>query len=196
MGKSLFISFLIMLLPYSSSHASNASAASRDYHMANNLYASDQFQDAISLYQKLLAFPPQGVTVNDIHTRIGDSYFHLGSFNNALDAYRAAFRDQKESEQPVTQYWIGFCCFLLGRDAEAVTEFLKIPQRYPGAGMWVGTAYYWAGRASERRGKTEEASKYYRKAGGNGRSTQGKFALKKAAAVNGVSTTVQAPHPE
>jgi hypothetical protein len=45
-------------------------------------------------------------------------------------------------------------------------------------------------------GKTEEASKYYRKAGGNGRSTQGKFALKKAATVNGVSTAVEALQPE
>ena len=180
MEKSLLILFLIMLLPYSSSHASNTSPASRDYRMANNLYSSGEFQDAISLYQKLLASPPQGVTVNDIHTRIGDSYVRLGSFNNALDAYRAALRDQKESERPVTQYWIGFCCFLLGRDAEAVTEFLKIPQRYPGSGMWVGTAYYWAGRASERMGKTEDAAQYYRKAGGNGRSTQGKFALQKA----------------
>lgn len=186
MGKSLLMLFLIMLLPYSSSHASNASsAASRDYRTANDLYASERFQDAISLYQKLLASPPHGVTANDIHTRIGDSYFRLGSFNNALDAYRAALKDQKESERPVTQYWIGFCCFLLHRDAEAVTEFLKIPQHYPRAGMWVGTAYYWAGRASERMGKTEEASNYYRKAGGNGRSTQGKFALKKAAAVQG-----------
>jgi len=196
MGKSLLILFLIVLLPYSSSHASNASSASRDYRLANDLYASAQFQDAISLYQKLLASPLQGVTVNEIHTRIGDSYFQLGSFNNALDAYRAALRDQKESERPVTQYWIGFCCFLLGRDAEAVTEFLKIPQHYPRAGMWVGTAYYWAGRASERMGKTKEASRYYRKAGGNGRSTQGKFALKKAATVNGVSTKLQTPNPK
>jgi tetratricopeptide (TPR) repeat protein len=185
MGKGLLILFLIVLLPYSSSHASDLSSASRDYRMANNLLASDQFRDALSLYQKLLASPPQGVTVNDIYTRIGDSNLRLGSFNNALDAYRAALRDQKESERPATQYWIGFCCFLLGRDAEAVTEFLKIPQCYPGAGMWVGTAYYWAGRASERMGKTEEASSYYRKAGENGRSTQGKFALKKAAAVKG-----------
>jgi TolA-binding protein len=180
MGKSLLILFLIMLLPYSSAHASNVSAASRDYRTANDLYASEKFQDAISLYQKLLVSPPPGTTVNDIHTRIGDSYVRLGSFNNALDAYRAALRDQKESDRPVTQYWIGFCCFLLGRDAEAASEFLKIPERYPRSGMWVGTAYYWAGRANERMGKTEEASKCYRKAGGSGRSTQGKFALQKA----------------
>jgi len=183
MGKSLWILFLIMLLPYGPSHASNTSSASRDFRTANDLFASARFQDALSLYQKLLASPPRGVTVNDIHTRIGDSYFRLGSFDRALDAYRSALKGQKVSGQPETRYWIGLCCFLLGRNADAVNEFLIIPERYPRSGMWVGTAYYWAGRASERMGKTEAAAQYYRKAGGNGRSTQGKFALEKAEAV-------------
>jgi tetratricopeptide (TPR) repeat protein len=183
MGKSLFILFLIVLLPYGLSHASNASSASRDYGTANNLFASSQFQDALTLYQKLLASPPEGVRLSDIHTRIGDSYFRLNNFKSALEAYRDALKDQKESERPATQYWIGFCCLLLGKDAEAVSEFLKIPELYPRSGMWVGTAYYWAGRASERLGKTEDAAEYYREAGGNGRSTQGTFALKKAEAV-------------
>jgi tetratricopeptide (TPR) repeat protein len=180
MGKSLWISLLIVLLPYGPSHASSAS---QEYRTANNLFASARFQDALTLYQKVLPSPPESVPLSDIYTRIGDCHFRLGSFENALNAYRAASKKQKESEKPATQYWIGFCCFLLGRDAEAVDEFLKIPRLYPRAGMWIGTAYYWAGRASERLGKTEDASKYYRKAGGNGRSTQGTFALKKAAAV-------------
>jgi tetratricopeptide (TPR) repeat protein len=184
MGKSLLILFLIMLLPYGPLYASNTSS-SREFRRANDLFAAAKFQDALTLYQKLLASPPHGVTVNDIYTRIGDSYFRLGSFHNALDAYRSALKDQKESLRPETQYWIGFCCFLLGRNADAVNEFLRIPERYPGSGMWIGTAYYWAGRASERMGRTEEAVQYYRKAGGNGRSNQGKFALKKAAAMKG-----------
>jgi hypothetical protein len=49
--------------------------------------------------------------------------------------------------------------------------------------MWVNTAFYWAGRASERMGRKEQAGEFYRKAGGNGKSVQGKFALKKAEAV-------------
>ena len=117
-----------------------------------------QCQDALILDEKLLVSPTHDVTVNDIYTRIGDSYFRLGSFDNALDAYRSALKDQKASLRPETQYWIGFCCFLLGRNADAVNEFLRIPERYPGSGMWVGTAYYWAGRASERMGKTGEAA--------------------------------------
>lgn len=183
MGKSLFVSFLIILMPFSLSLASDSRSAAQDYRTANKLLASAHFRDALSLYQRLLASPPEGVSISDIHSRIGDSWFRLGNFQNALLAYRAALPDQGEIDQPATQYWIGFCCFLLGRDREARAEFLKIPERFPSSGMWVTTAYYWAGRASERMGKSDEAADYYRKAGGNGKSTQGKFALKKAEAV-------------
>jgi tetratricopeptide (TPR) repeat protein len=185
MVKSLMISFVLVLLPQGLLHAADARPASQEYRRANKLFASAQFRDALSLYQRLLVSPPQGVPVCDIQTRIGDSWFRLGFFKNALDAYRIAIKDQKESARPETQYWIGFCCFLLGRDADAVNEFLKIPERYPESGMWIGTAYYWAGRACERMGKAEEAAAYYRKAGGNGRSTQGRFALKKAETMKG-----------
>lgn len=180
MVKSLLISCLMLLAPLALSQASDGRSASRDFRTANQLFASSQFRDALSLYQKLLVSPPADVPAGDIQVRIGDSFFRLGYFKNAVEAYRGAIGLQKESARPETQYWIGFCCFLLGKDAEAVDEFLKIPRLYPGSGMWINTAYYWAARASERMGKKDEAAAYYRKAGGSGRSTQGRFALKKA----------------
>ncbi len=196
MGNSLLISCLLVFLLCGQSLASDTTSASQEYHTANKLFASGQFYDALSLYQRILIVPPRGVPVSDIQTRIGDSFFRLGYFKNALDAYRIALKDQKEAQRPETQYWIGFCCFLLGNDPEAVSEFLKIPEFYPASGMWVGTAYYWAGRASERMGKAEEAAAYYRKAGGSGKSTEGRFALKKAETVTGTKTKRQAPNPE
>ena len=183
MGKSLWVSILIMLMPYCLSHASDMRSPAQEYRAANKLFAAERYKDAISLYRLVLVSPPERVSLSDIYTRIGDSYFRLGEYKNALPAYRSALRDEKDSERPATQYWIAFCCFLMGNDEEAVIEFLKIPELYPSSGMWVGTAYYWAGRAFERRGKIEDAAEYYRKAGGNGRSTQGMFALRKAEAM-------------
>lgn len=183
MGKSLLISLLIVLMPLSLLQASDSRSASQEYRTANELFASAQFREALSLYQRLVLAPPEGIALSDIHTRIGDSWFRLGYFKNALGAYRAALQLQNDAERPSTQYWIGFCCFLLGKNAEAKNEFLKIPALYPGSGMWVGTAYYWAARVCERMGQKGEAAEYYRRAGGNGKSTQGKFALKKAETV-------------
>jgi len=183
---SFFImSFLILLLPGGLSHASGTQPAVKEYRKANKLFAAAKYKEAIPLYQQVLASPPEDAVLGDIHTKIGDSYFRLGFFQNALDSYRSALRDQKRSARPQTQYWIGFCCLLLGRDSEAVTELLKIPEFYPESGMWVPTAYYWAGWASERMGRKDSAAEYYKKAGGNGRSAQGRAALKRAAAVKG-----------
>jgi TolA-binding protein len=113
-----------------------------------------------------------------------DKLFSDGNYSGALDAYRGAITSQKPADRPQTQYWIGFCCLMQGKDAEAVKEFLKIPENYPSEGRWVSTAYYWAGRASERLGRKEQAAEFYRKAGGSGTSTQERFAMKKAEAVN------------
>jgi tetratricopeptide (TPR) repeat protein len=71
----------------------------------------------------------------------------------------------------------------VGRDDEAVKELLKVPVLHPDAKVWASTAYYWAGRASERMGRRDEAAEFYRKAAGTGTSMQGRFARKKAEAV-------------
>lgn len=182
MRKSLPITCLILISVLLCS-LSRAAGADQTYNQANKLFSKGNYTEAISLYQALLSSPSNGVSSVALYTRIADSYFRLGDYKNALDAYRSALKDQKQPERPQTQYWIGFCTFLLGKDAEAVNEFLKIPQLYPDSGMWVSTGYYWAGRMCERMGKKELAAGYFRKAGGNGKSTQGKFALKKAETV-------------
>lgn len=158
-----------------------AAPADQQYSKANTLFAKKEYSQALVIYQALLSDPDCSISTSMLRVRIADTHFRLEDYRSALNEYRVALQEQKESERPQTQYWIGFCTLLLGKNAEAVTEFLKIPQLYPDAGMWVNTAYYWAGRACERSGKKELAAEYFRKAaaGGN-KSTQGKFALKKA----------------
>lgn len=178
--RFLFIAYLaIYLLSCGLSHA----GTTQDYAMANRLFAEAKYREALALYQSILSSPSSGLPLGVIYTRTGDCHFQLSEYHDALYAYRAALLKQKRSERPALQYWIGFCCFLLGKGDESVTEFLKIPELYPASGMWVGTAYYWAGRASELAGKKEQATRYYRKAGGKGKSRQERFALKKAEAV-------------
>lgn len=186
MRKNQVIAFLIFFLLPCAAHADDGTRlASQAYQKANKLFAAEHYKEALPLYKQVLASPPDDVSVSDIYTRIADSFFRLGDYRSALDAYRGALRGQRRSARPATQYWVGFCCFLIGRDEEAVNELLKIPELYPDSGRWVSTAYYWAGRASERMGRRDRAAEYYRKAGGDGRSTQGRFALKKAEAVKG-----------
>lgn len=177
--------FLVLLLPFGSAGAAE-SGSERDYRAAHGLVAKQQYRQALVLYQKTLATPPARVPAGDIHARIGDTYFKMNDYGRALAAYRKAIKDPNLTDKAQTQYWVGFCSFLVGRDAEAVDELIKVPLLYPDADAWGTTAWYWAGRASERMGRKEEAAEYYRKAsGGNGRTVQGKFARKKAEAAKG-----------
>jgi tetratricopeptide (TPR) repeat protein len=186
MKKILLSSFFILLVVFAWSNVlADQPHTSRAIRRVARLYAEGKYSEAIMQYKGLLSRQPEPDQVSEIHSRIGDCYFKLGDYPNALQAYRHALEGQKPSQRPSTQYWIGFCSFLLGRDREAVAEFLKIPELYPDSGMWVTTAYYWAGRASERMGQKEQAAEYYRKAGGKGKSTQERFAMKKAEAVKG-----------
>jgi tetratricopeptide (TPR) repeat protein len=189
MRNALLLTFLLaLILCLNPLPAASASDAFREYKKANRLFSEGRFDDALALYQGVLAKPSDDINPGDVYTRIGDSYFRLQDYGNARAAYRGALIKQKRSERAPTQYWIGFCTLLSGGDAEAVTEFLKIPEHYPSSGMWVGTAYYWAGRASERLGRKDQAAEYYRRAAGNGKSTQERFALKKAVGVKGASS--------
>jgi tetratricopeptide (TPR) repeat protein len=196
MKKVLLPALLFLLIVSSWSNAIADQSVSRDFLKADRMYAAGKYSDALALYQGLLSKHPEPAQTGDVHSRIGDCFFRLSDYQNALQAYRRALQSQKPSQRPSTQYWIGFCSFLLGRDREAAAEFLKIPELYPDSGMWVTTAYYWAGRASERMGQKEQAAEYYRKAGGKGKSTQERFAMKKAEAVRGANTKAQAPNPK
>jgi tetratricopeptide (TPR) repeat protein len=180
MKRKLFIISLMIFGLYALPQITWGQNLPREYLQADQMFSQGRYPDAIRLYQAVLSSPSCAVSPGLLHTRIADSYFRLSDYSHALDAYRQAIVCQEPAERAQTQYWIGFCVLLLGRDAEAVTEFLKIPESYPTSGMWVGTAYYWAGRASERMGKKEQAADLYRKAGGKGTSTQGRFAAKKA----------------
>lgn len=181
MAQRLLPAVAVLMLLWSTAVAAEPDS-SRDLRNADKLFASGKYQEALVLYKKTLSVPPSGLTAGDINSKIGDTHFRLADYGNALTAYRKAVRDQRSVDRAQTQYWIGFCCFLVGRDAEAVDELLKVPALYPDAKAWGTTSYYWAGRASERMGKKEQAAEFYRKAGGKGKSTQAKFARKKAEA--------------
>ena len=184
MKKGLIFAVLTLVLLCGRSIAVETASAGY-YRAANKMVEAKKYDEALALYRKTLSAPPDDLTPGDIHAKIGDIHFKTANYRGALDAYRLAIRDQNPVDRAQTQYWIGFCSFLLGRDADAVSELLKVPALYPDAGAWGSTSFYWAGRASERLGKKEQAAEYYRKAGGNGKSTQSKFARKKAEAVKG-----------
>ncbi len=194
MIKSLLKTIVCLAAVLACSSAAAVHAESREYGKASRMYAEGKYTEALSAYRHVLSAQTGKAGIGKVHARIGDCYFQLHDYSNALDAYRIALQNQSPSAQAPTQYSIGLCSFLLGKDKEAVAEFLKIPERYPSSAIWIGTAYYWAGKASERMGDKTKAAEYYRKAGGRGSSTHERFAIKKAEEVSGRSAKTQLPN--
>ncbi len=174
---------VMIFLLFGPSNAKAEQTVSREFANANKLFSEARYSDALTVYQRLFGSRTGSVSSGALCTRIGDCYFRLADYKNAIQSYRSALQYQKNPERAATQYWIGVSTFLRGNDADAVAEFLKIPELYPTSGMWVSTAYYWAGKVCERMGKKDQAAAYYRKAGGTGASTHERFALKKAETV-------------
>ncbi len=190
MKRILFsVSLIIIILAlYVLPQTTSGQNVPREYIQADRMFSQGNYSEAIRLYEAVLTSPSHTVSPGLLYSRIADCYFQKSDYQHALDAYRRALENQKPVERAQTQYWIGFCTLLLGDDAGAVTEFLKIPENYPSSGMWVGTAYYWAARACEHMGRKDQAAELYRKAGGKGTSSQERFAIKKANAVRKEST--------
>ncbi len=180
MQSNLLGVILILFVSIVPSSTIAGSSISPAYEKAERMFAAGKYADALNFYQQALENNTGETPAGQVQLRIADCYFRLQDYQNARNAYRSALPLQKLSERPSTQYWIGFCTFLLGKDQEAITEFLKIPELYPSSGMWVGTSYYWAGKAAERMGKKELAKEYYLRAGGKGLSSHEQFAIKKA----------------
>jgi tetratricopeptide (TPR) repeat protein len=176
----LFLLFFITLFPLASFASQNIT---QDLAKADRLFGQGKYAEALTAYRSALGPQLAPAQAGDLHSRIADCHFKLENYGQALAEYRLALQQQKPTNQPSTQYWIGFCSFVLGRDEDAVAELLKVPARYPASRMLVQTSYYWAGRASERLGRKEQAAEYYRLAGGSGKSSQDRFALKRAEAV-------------
>jgi tetratricopeptide (TPR) repeat protein len=185
MKKTLLLILIMLGLPFGVLHGASAPSASTadQIKSADALMGRRNFRAALPLYQSAVNKSPDSTILAELYTRIGDCSFQLGLYENAVNSYWKALPLAHADAQPEIRYWIGFCSFLMGKNEQAVKEFLAIPQLHPQAGIWISTAYYWAGRASERLGQKEEAGRYYKKAGGNGRSKQGRYALQKADAL-------------
>src|SRR5512133_1601995 len=142
MKKGLLLALLPLVLVCGQSFAGDSASAGY-YRAANKMVEAKKYDEAIALYRKTLVAPPDDVTPGDIHAKIGDIHFKKARYREALASYRLAMGDQNHADRAQTQYWIGFCCFLVGRDAEAVDELLKVPKQYPDSRAWGSTSYYW-----------------------------------------------------
>ena len=120
MNRKLLWLLLILLASIIQSSVLAGPSLPPVYIRAERLFAAGKYSEAILFYQQALTDRTSKNATGDIQSRIGDCYFRLQDYVNARNAYRSALLQQKLSQRPPTQYWIGFCTFLLGKDQEAM----------------------------------------------------------------------------
>lgn len=124
----------------------------------------------------------------ELFFNLGFSYGQSGSFEMAREVYsRIPGIARTEEQQGRAHYWAGISLKNLGRFAEAVREFLRVPYLRTG-GMWGVTAKLEAAICYERNGQTEQAIQIYERIiSSHGQNSDwGSLAKKALDRINGV----------
>lgn len=153
------------------------------FRAANNAAVAFQkissWLDAAGMYEVLLADFGERMRISTLHLKLGFCLIQASRIEDALRHFEKAGINPIEEEKPEVHYWIGACYARSGEYAKAITEYLKVPYLYSGAGKWGVTAEFEAARLYERQGEYPKAVTLYRKiVRSDGR--QGRFGRKAA----------------
>ena len=124
----------------------------------------------------------------ELFFNLGFSYGQSGSFEMAREVYsRIPGIARTEEQQGRAHYWAGISLKNLGRYAEAVREFLRVPYLRTG-GMWGVTSKLEAAICYERSGQAEQAVQIYERiiSSHGENSDWGSLAKKALDRINGV----------
>ncbi len=119
--------------------------------------------DAARMYRLVLEGFPGEVPVSAAHLKIGFCLVQASRFEEAIKHFVQANVNPTPDEKPEVLYWLGYSYARTGEHEKAITELLKVPYLYSGAGKWGVTAEFEAARLYERRGEYERAKSLYAK---------------------------------
>ncbi|HDJ23399.1 MAG TPA: tetratricopeptide repeat protein [Candidatus Aminicenantes bacterium] len=121
----------------------------------NNLYNQGQYQEAISIYQKILGQFPDAYVINK---NIGNAYFQLEDYDQAEEYYKKVL--EKDPNNNEAKMLIGNCYVNRGENEKALEWYNQISFDDiddPIVLYNIGTNYY-------NLGKYDDALRYYKKA--------------------------------
>jgi TolA-binding protein len=97
-----------------------------------------------------------------IHAAFGIAWARerQGSFDKAIDAYRAITKEYTSETAARAQFQIGECLYALGRHDDAVREFLKTDVLFASP-EWSAAALYEAGRCLAEAGRADDAARQF-----------------------------------
>jgi len=106
--------------------------ASASYKGALDEYYARRYESAISGFTELLTVAPSHDLADNSQYWIGECYFAIGKFNEALSAFGKVFDFTKSNKFADAHLKIGLTHLKLGSTASAKDEFAAVVSTYPG----------------------------------------------------------------
>ena len=101
------------------------------YQQALNLYNSGRYQDSINLFSALLARNMTHSLSDNCQYWIGESYYALRNFRQAIVEFEKVFTFPQSNKDPDAQLKLGLCHWNLGDTARAKEEFNRLLVNFP-----------------------------------------------------------------
>lgn len=111
----------------------------RAYREAREQYGDRQYEMALGRFTEILVADPQSSLADNAQYWIGECYYGLGKFRQALTEFTKIFAYDRTEKADDAQLKIARCYLSLGEKDEAVSAFEKLLDEYPES-EYVGVA--------------------------------------------------------
>ena len=102
-----------------------------DYQMALEEYYNRNYKQAIQMFEELLARDSSNSLADNCRYWIGECYYGLGNYNQAIIEFTKVFSFTKSNKMDDAQLKLGLCYWRLGDRDRAVQEFERLVNEYP-----------------------------------------------------------------
>ncbi|MDZ7262987.1 MAG: tetratricopeptide repeat protein [candidate division KSB1 bacterium] len=116
-----------------------------DYQAALAEYNSRNYKVAIQMFEELLAREPANSLSDNCRYWIGECYYGLGNFNQAIIEFTKVFSYNRSNKADAAQLKLGLCYWRLGNQERARQEFERLISDYPKS-EYVGKAQQFLSR--------------------------------------------------
>jgi len=101
------------------------------YQEALNEYKKRNYETAIRLFERLLQGYPNTNLSDNCQYWIGESYYGLGNYDQALVEFEKVFSYANSNKADAAQLKIGLCYLKLGKKEQARKAWERLLQKYP-----------------------------------------------------------------
>ncbi|OQX95539.1 hypothetical protein B6I21_04885 [candidate division KSB1 bacterium 4572_119] len=103
----------------------------QDYQIAWQEYNNRRYKSAIQMFQDLLAIDQNNSLSDNCRYWIGECYYGLGDFNQAIIEFTKVFSFTNSNKMADAQLKLGLCYWRLGDSQRAAQEFERLINDFP-----------------------------------------------------------------